>query len=330
MPRIFNALPGWEVPVGAISKSLSQMWAKAAESGSPAPDADDAKATQVNFVLHLGFNTTPEDAAAQFATVERFAQRYPSRIVVLCPLQDDEGINEMRAKVHGVCFLGKSKSDKRCVEFVMLSYPRSARQFLESQVSICLSTDLPLYYWAHRFSASGRLADYRFLLSRAKRVLIDSAIAPADAFTYPWPNPTALRDLAYSRLLPVRQTIGQFLAGYAPEVIAGGLRGVTVSHAPAHVAEARVMSAWFSRRLAVCGADPKSLAITVSPLAAGANGSLAARFDYADAKKQFRWSGDFATKQASFEADFGGGPAKLPSAVSLLTPEQALSEAMFF
>jgi len=174
MPAIFNALPGIEVPVGAISKSLAQLWARTAADGKPAPEADDAKATQVNFVLHLGLNTTLEDAQRQFETVVAFSRRYPSRIVVLCPLHSDVPEPTMRAKIFGECFLGKSKSDKRCVEFVMLSYSRSARPYLENQVSICLSTDLPLYYWAHRFSASGKLADYRYLLGRAKRVLLDS------------------------------------------------------------------------------------------------------------------------------------------------------------
>src|SRR5476651_463802 len=138
MSSIFTALPGIEVPVDSISKSLADMWASTAANGGPAPEADDAKATQVNFVLHLGLNTTPEDAAVQFQTAVRFSQRYPSRVVVLAPLSRDEGGPEIRAKVYGECHLGKSKSDKRCVEFVMLSYPRNAREFLESQVSICL------------------------------------------------------------------------------------------------------------------------------------------------------------------------------------------------
>src|SRR5690348_16463012 len=145
MPTIFDALPGIEVPVDEISTRLAEMWIDPAD-GKPSLGADDAKATQVNFVLHLGINTTPEDTAEQFQTVVRFSQRYPSRIVVLCPLRTETN-GEMRAKIYGECFLGKSKSDKRCVEFVMLSYPMAARKFLESQVSICLSTDLPLYYW---------------------------------------------------------------------------------------------------------------------------------------------------------------------------------------
>lgn len=330
MPAIFDALPGIEVPVGSIAKSLAQMWTDSAAGGKPAPEADDAKATQVNFVLHLGLNTTPEDAARQFDTVVKFSRRYPSRIVVLCPLFADVSAPTMRAKIFGECFLGKSKSDKRCVEFVMLSYSKSARPFLENQVSISLSTDLPLYYWAHRFSASGRLADYRYLLSRAKRVLIDSAIAPPDALTYPWPNPSATRDLVYSRLLPVRQSIGQFLSAYAPARLVEDLRAVTVTHDSALAAEGRVTLAWLRRRLAACGNVPESVEFKASPFPAGEKGSLAMRFDYGQPGRFFRWSGDLATGQAIFEADFGSGRARLSAAVSLLAPEAALSEAMFF
>jgi hypothetical protein len=59
-------------------------------------------------------------------------------------------------------------------------------------------------------------------------------------------------------------------------------------------------------------------------------GSLGISFAYADEGKFFRWRGDFGMKHALFEADFGTGVARLPAAVSLLAPEMALSEAMFF
>ena len=94
MASIFNALPGLDVLVGDISKSLAQMWTDTAAEGGAAPAADDAKATQVNFVLHLGFGTTAEDAAEQFQTVVRFSRMYPSRIVVLCPSTEDEDDGE--------------------------------------------------------------------------------------------------------------------------------------------------------------------------------------------------------------------------------------------
>ena len=328
MSDIFNALPGLEVPVGAISKSLGKMWADTAAAGGPAPASEDAKATQVNFVLHLGFNTTADDAVAQFQTAVAFSKRYPSRVVVLCPLSEDAGVTEMRAKVYGECHLGKSKGDKRCVEFVMLSYPRSARQFLESQVSICLSTDLPLYYWAHRFTASSKLADYHYLLTRAKRVLIDSSIAPDDALTYPWPQPEALRDLVHARLLPVRQSLGQFLSRYPMDALCEGLQTVTVRHDAAHLAEGRVLLKWLQDRIGQCGKN--QAAFSLAPLDAGEAGSLAVIFVYAGGKKSFAWKSDLGRGSALFEADFGTGRTTLPAAASLLAPEASLSEAMFF
>jgi glucose-6-phosphate dehydrogenase assembly protein OpcA len=330
MPEIFHTLPGIEVPVGDIANRLAAMWVQTGAEGRPTLEADDAKATQVNFVLHLGLNTTPQDAERQFQVVVNFSRRYPGRIVVLCPLHTDVAAPEIRAKIFAECFLGKSKSDKRCVEFVMLSYSLSARRYLENQVSICLSSDLPMYYWAHRFSASNRLADYRYLLGRAKRVLIDSALAPADALTYPWPNPAATRDLVYCRLLPVRQTIGQFLAAYPPGVLADGLQGVTVTHDGGLAAEARVLLAWLRRRLAACEAPVDAVTFAVEPGRPAEASRLAVRFAYAATARRFRWSGDLATGHALFEADFGAGETRLSAAMSLLTPENALSEAMFF
>jgi glucose-6-phosphate dehydrogenase assembly protein OpcA len=330
MPSIFDALPGIEVPVGSIAHSFERMWSDNAAEGRPAPDAEDAKATQVNVVLHLGLNTTPEDAARQFETVVKFSQRYPSRIVVLCPLFTDVPDPQMRAKIYGECFLGRSKSDKRCVEFVLLSYSQSARPFLENQVSISLSTDLPLYYWAHRFSTSGRLADYQYLLSRAKRVLLDSAISPPDALTYPWPNATATRDLVYSRLLPVRQSLGQFLAAYAPALLVQGLRAVTVTHAESLAAEGRVLLGWLQRRLQACGKAAEGVESRSIAFKPGETGSLGVSFTYADPARFFRWNGDLASGHALFEADFGSGRTRLSAGVSLLPPENALSEGMFF
>lgn len=328
MPDIFNALPGIEVPVGSISKSLGKMWSDTAASGGAAPASEDSKATQVNFVLHLGLNTTAADAVRQFHTAVEFSKRYPSRVVVLCPLGKDAGITEMRAKVYGECHLGKSKSDKRCVEFVMLSYPRNARQFLESQVSICLSTDLPLYYWAHRFSDMAKLADYTYLLTRAKRVLIDSSIAPPDALTYPWPRPETLRDLVHARLLPVRQSLGQFLSRYPMSALCEGLQTVALSHDAAHAAEGRVLLGWLKERIGQCGSNQAVFSVT--PRAGKSSGRFALKFTYAGGKKKFAWHGDLARGTALFEADFGTGRTTLPAAVSLLAPEAALSEAMFF
>jgi glucose-6-phosphate dehydrogenase assembly protein OpcA len=287
------------------------------------------KATQVNFVLHLGFNTTTEDAVEQFQTAVRFSRRAPCRVVVLCPLPADQPGDEMRAKIYGECHLGKTKGDTRCCEFVLLSYPFAARQYLESQLSVCLITDLPLFYWVHRFVSIQRLADYQYLLRRSERILIDSAIADPEIFSFGWPRPEAVRDLVYARLLPVRQSIGQLLSGYAPEVLVAGLNAVRVLHRSEFEAEGRVLLAWVRERVAQCGVTD-GVAYASDPLATPEEGgSLAFEFEYSNGH-YFRWQGDFGTKNASIEADFGGGRSTMHVAVSLLTPEAALSDAMFF
>lgn len=325
MSEIFKALPGIEVPVSSIKHSLTRMWDETAAAGGNAPTHDDAKATQVNFVVQLGLHTTVEDAVEQFQTAVRFSRRYPCRVVVLCPMPDESNETEIRAKIYGECHLGKSKGDTRCCEFVMLNYPFAARPYLEDQVSICLSADLPLYYWSHRFVSSARISQFQYLLKRSKRVLLDSAITPDDSLSYPWPKPGIVRDLAHARLLPVRQTIGQFLSAYAPAKIIDGLRGATLVHQPAVAAEARVLAKWLGERLADCGA--KGLAVETRSQADGV--SFVLDFNYTNAHR-FHWRGDLAHGSGHFEADFGTGKTALPTAVSLLSPEAALGEAMFF
>jgi hypothetical protein len=327
MPGIFEALPGIEVPVGSISRGLAQMWEGVEAAGKPAPANEQAKATQVNFVLHLGMNTDSEDAAKQFDIAVRFSRRYPSRVVVLCPLRKDGSQDEIRAKVYGECSIGKSKDDTRCCEFVMLSYPRSARAHLENQVSICLSTDLPLYYWAHKFSEAAKLADYRYLLNTARRVLIDTATAPPDTIGFPWPKPENVRDLAFARLLAVRQSIGQFLSRYPAQAVGGTLGSVTLEHGAGLAAEARVLLEWVNNRLAACGAGDHP-----SKYAPGEGlkpHELALTFKY-PGEKRFSWHADLDAGHAEFRADFGTGATTMPATVKLLSPEAALGEAMFF
>lgn len=321
MPALFDALPGQEVSVGGIAAGFTKLWAD-----SP---AKDSRAVQLNLVLHLGRNTTPDDARTQFHHTLQFAQRYPCRVVVLCPDFDAKAPVEMRAKIYGECFLGKSQSDTRCVEFVLLHYTMAVRSHLENQVSVCLSTDMPLYYWGHRFSAAKRLADYGYLLTRSKRILFDSAIVPADAFTYPWPNISAVRDLAYTRTLPLRQNLGQFLSRYAPAAITSGLRQVTIRHARPFAAEASCLLGWVKKGLIRAGADvTPGGGFTVAPL--DGPGSFSMEFAYADTPKIFRWAADLTKNEAEFTGDLGTGRTTQTVGAHLLAPEQTLGEAMFF
>ena len=103
MPACFNALPGMEVPVGAIARGFDQLWAE--------PNVSEQKALQLNLVLHLGVATTPTDAVKQFAVAQRFAQRYPCRVVVLCPTESAESPLKIRAKIYGEMEFGTNGTD---------------------------------------------------------------------------------------------------------------------------------------------------------------------------------------------------------------------------
>lgn len=320
MPAIFDALPGQEVPVSGIDAGFTRLWA-----GTP---AKESRAVQLNLVLHFGKNSTPEDALVQFGHTRHFARRYPCRVVVLCPDYDPVAPAEIRAKIYGECFLGKSPGDMRCVEFVLLHYTPAARAYLENQVSVCLSTDMPLYYWAHRFADVRKLAGYHYLLTRSKHILFDSAVVPADAFTYPWPNIAAVRDLAYTRTLPLRQNLGQFLSRYSPALIDTGLQRVAVRHRAEFAAEAGCLLGWVKKGLVRSGADPGAIRFEVTPV--DCPGCFSMEFTYADPGKIFRWEADLGKDRADFTGDLGTGRTTLEAGAHFLAPELALSEAMFF
>ncbi len=320
VPEVFESLPGQEVPVGGISAGFKKLW-----EDSP---AGEARAVQLNLVLHFGGQTTPADAELQFRNTLQFAHRYPCRVVVLCPDFNDQAPPEIRAKIYGECFFGKSKSDTRCVEFVILHYTVAARGYLENQVSVCLSTDMPLYYWAHRFSAARRLANYDYLLTRSKRILFDSALEPEDTFTFPWPNISAVRDLAYTRTLPLRQNLGQFLSRYAPELLTGGLQGVTIRHRADLEHEAAALLNWIKKGIVRCNVKVDQLKFELTPVDCA--GCFTVSFVYADTRKVLRWDADLSKDEAVFEGNLGTGRTTQTVGAHFLSPEATLAEAMFF
>lgn len=329
MTAIFDILPGLEVRPGELSQALARMWSEPAAHGRDAPVPDEVKATQANVVLHLGFGTTTEDALETFRSAVEFSSRYPSRVVVLCPRKADQSGVDTRVKIYGECFLGKNKGDTRCCEFVILNYSFEARRFLESQVSVCLSTDLPTYYWAHRFIACSNLVDYQKLLGRCCRFVFDSSAAPADAVSYPWPEPAKVRDLANSRMLPVRQSIGQFLAGFPPERLVQGLKRVTTSFEAVHFAEGGALHRWLWERLVDCGAGAETVERKTAVLPHKGGACFTVRFEYDDARSFF-WTANCDTGVAHFSADLGTGARELPSHIQMLSESQALAEAFFF
>jgi hypothetical protein len=328
MTTVFDGLPGIEVPVSGIGRSLARLWESSPEDGARPPS--EFRASQMNLVLHIGLPTPPDEGLAQFNAALRFTERYPARILVLCPRAEGGTDLALRAKIYSECFIGRSRQEMICIEAVMLSYPQERRAFLEDQVSIIVEADLPIYYWVHRMSQVHKIATYEWLLRNSDRFLLDTAISTPEARTYPWPRPDGFRDLVHARLLPVRQSIGQFLSAYAPAEIVGGLREVTVACRGEFAAEGRVLLDWARTRLEACGAPAQGGPLcAVRPPSGGAAASLELHFVY-DGQRDFQWRADFARGWAQFESNLGGCRQTLPMTVSLLAPEGALGEAIFF
>lgn len=328
MSTVFESLPGMELPVRGIAAGLARLW-----DGAAAPDggaASEFRASQMNLVLHLGLPVAPADALEQFNAALRFTRRYPARIIVLCPRREGGTDLSMQAKIYSECFIGDSRREMSCIEAVMLTYPQEDRAFLEDQVSIIVESDLPVYYWVHRISQVRRIASYTWLLRNSRRFLLDTAISAPEAREYPWPRPDGYRDLVGARLLPVRQSVGQYLSAFAPEAIGRGLKTVTLIAQPDYEAEGRALLEWTRVRLEACGTGGAEAPAYATRLASPkATLSLEMQFSYAD-DRFFHWCADFPHASARFDCNLGGTPQSQAATAGLLSTDAALGEAIFY
>ncbi len=327
MNSVFEALPGIEVAVGEMHRALERIWESDVPAGRGAPS--EFRASQLNLVIHFGLPTGPAEAVGVFDLALRFAQAHPCRVIALVPLVDAPPGAPMQAKLYSQCFIGSSRNDMSCTEALVLAYPQETRAYVSDQVSTLIEPDLPLYYWAHHFSACHKIADYQYLLKTARRFVFDSALVPAEALAYPWPRPETVRDLAATRLLPVRQLLGQYLAGIAPERLVEGLERVVVRASQELRCEARALLAWAGDALGRCGGAGVTAERMQEPLPGTDAAKLELELGYTDGRS-FRWKADLAMGAAGFDGDFGQGRVLHCAPVKLAAPEIALGEALLF
>lgn len=325
---VYSSLPGLETPVGEISQMLSRIW-------DMPTGPSEFRASQMNLILHFGKGTGADEAKEIFDVSLRFSQRYPSRIIVLCPdAYPEEGVL-LKAKIFSHCFIGKSGKDRSCIEAIILAYPPEGKDFVENQVSILLETELPTYYWHHHFQAAKRVTDYANFLKIARRVVFDSRLESSEVRDVEWPRPEIVRDLAYSSLLPVRQSIGQFLSSFAPGDLVRGLTRVEISHfsQPESDAVAVALLGWLEEALNLCAdrvrIDRPAKDVFCCLENEDNDFGMEIRFHYEDSRF-FCWRAQRGLKSAQIDADFGRGEMNMPTTLKLLRPEVALAEAFFF
>lgn len=327
---VYEALPGLSVPLGSALKELAAMWSPVDESGKRKDN--ESRASRMNLIVHIGFEASLEEAKELFQTVISFSHRYPCRMILLCPQPESwDSEEEMLCKIFSECVFGEGSGGQSCCEALILGYTLNERRFLENQVSVFLETDLPTYYWPTRFGSAELLSDYKFFFKQAKRIIFDSARECFLIDQIEVLRPEKVHDLSYSRLLPIRQSVAQFLSAFPKEAIVDGLKEVTLVSSSCFKSEGRTLVDWVAAALDKCYPTPED-----------ANEKL--RFDQresldddAPAKMHFVYENshyvtftiDLAKGEAHVEGDLGKGKQELTTGVRLLDPETALAEALF-
>ncbi|HAV13703.1 MAG TPA: hypothetical protein DCX06_09495 [Opitutae bacterium] len=326
MAELIDALPGIELPVGEVTARLATMW-----DGGPASASAEFRASQMNLVLHFGLDVSAEQARERFETVLQFAQRYPSRIIVLCPSKE-VGDGSMSAKLFSQCYIGESHREMCCCEALLLGYKSEDCGYLSNQVSVWLEPDLPTYHWFSGVPGKRIESYFENLLIGVRRCVYDSSCETEDLSKLDWPSATSASDLAKARLLPVRQAVGQFLSGYKIESLCHGLKRVTVSHDDSMSGEGQRLMEWIKDCLGECNkctdcAAAKAEFSTVN--CDTSECSLCLEWEYDD-DRYFQWRKFSDGSLGEIQAYLGKSKEIIPTRVKPLAPEQALSEALFF
>ena len=320
MTELIDVLPGIELPVGAVSEELSKMW-----GGSKEYALSEFRASQMNLVLHFGRTVSPESAKARFEVAVRFAQRYPSRIIVLCPFSKDN--QSMQAKLFSQCFIGDSHREMCCCEALILGFSSEDNGFLFNQVSVWLESDLPIYHWFSEVRAERVVKYFDHLLKRVHRIVFDSNIESYPIRDLPWPNSQKVVDLARARLLPIRQAIGQYLSGIPFELLRKELCVINVHFVPKRKGDAFHLMQWLEYGLK--SIEDTSIDSKLIELKPNSNKSLCFEIQYGHG--QFiHWTQFEDSSISHLTQNLGGIEKKLSIQIKPLLPEQELSEAFYF
>jgi hypothetical protein len=323
-----GALPGVRMPLKEVRDYLSRVWSTEVDSSGDRPS--EFRASQLNLILHFGITTPESEAKATFQTALDFSQRYPCRIIVLCPQEAVPGERILDAKDFSQCYVGRSRREMICCDALLLGYPRGDSAYLESAVSVWLDNDLPVYHWIHRLPVQRIKETYPEFLAKARRVIFDRSVDPKAGQAIIDSEPIRQkRDLAYCRTLPIRQSLGQLLSRFPASDLAEGLAKVEIEFQKDFRAEAEGIARWIDDCLKECAAEGDRLpAAKLSPLDAGeVDLSVALQYEGGD---ELVWKGCLRAGRSSFHGQRKGNGLELSLGLKPLSGTAALSEALFF
>lgn len=320
------------MPVDKVAETLTHMW----DSGEDASaETIGYRASQMNLLIHFGMKTTVEEALQRFHQAVDFAQRYPCRIIVLCP-NEEEGPHVFEGKVFSQCFVGSHLRDVCCCEALLLGFSPDESAFLESQMSLWLESDLPVYNWFHRVPVDRIARHYGSFIKRSRRIVIDRCIDKSRYDAVDFGDRSRVRDLAYERTLPMRQQLGQYLSGFAPEVLIDELVGLDITVGGAWQQTAQHLLEWHRVALNACAKRAgdagaiKDVNFRMHSAPADALETLQIRWSYSNPERYIHWQCDFERKAGHVVSDLGKGRMAHAFHLEPISPAVELAEALFF
>ena len=320
MNELIDFMPGIDLPVGEVSEKLSKMW----EENRDNP-LSGFRASQMNLVLHFGRNVKSEDAKSRFNIALKFAQKYPSRIIVLCPFL--KKIEAMRAKLFSQCYIGKSHREMCCCEALFLGYSSEDNGFLHNQVSVWLESDLPIYHWFSEVRKDRVMKYFPNLLKRVNKIVYDSNVE-SDAFIgIKWPFSNKVVDLARARLLPVKQAIGQYLSSYSVDLLTNELESIKIYHSNLNRGDANHLGEWLQSTLK--SEKISSLNLTNIELNFDSEKEIGFKVIYKDGRF-IEWYKNRNKSLSNLRHTIEGINVELAIKTKPMAPEQELSEAFYF
>jgi hypothetical protein len=209
-------------------------------------------------------------------------------------------------------------------------------------VSVWLESDLPTYHWFSRVPGEQIEGYFENMLVGVRRCIYDSSIEAQDLSVLDWPEPDRVGDLAQARLLPIRQSIGQYLSGYPIEALCCGLKSIRIQHAANMSGEGARLQEWIRGSLSDCGkcADPAAPCYAEAGCRAlnadyyldecsESDCLLSLELIYQD-ERFFIWKMLSGGNFGQIEASLGKTAEKLTTRVKPLGAVQMIAEALLF
>lgn len=316
------------MPIPMVTDMLSKMW----QVDQGEDDGDTySRSSQLNIILHNGLYASHSGALKCFNDALAFAQKYPCRIIVLCPEKTREDDSHLEGKLFSQCYIGEDVREQCCCEALILGYTTEDAAFLKDQVSLWLETDLPTYYWANEISPGAIKKNYLSLANLCSKVIYDSAVEPEGFKDIQWSDHHSVTDLALMRLLPVRQSLGQFLSGYSERVLTDKLEQVIVEYTENYYAEGYQLLGWFEAALEKCAQQVSERFEVGFKLRQSPNPGnfLKAKWIYGD-DKFFDWHYNCETGCSVVKAKFKGDEIGYPLQLRKMSAAEALAAAIFY